>query len=70
MATYYFDSISGNDSNTGASWAQAWKGDTKQIATYIASGNIIWLRGSWSNQVGGTHERSQSGVCVASVLRA
>jgi hypothetical protein len=54
MATYYFDSISGNDSNTGASWAQAWQGDTKQIATYIASGNIIWLRGSWSNQVGGT----------------
>jgi hypothetical protein len=54
MATYYFDSISGNDSNTGASWAQAWQGNTRQIATYIASGNIIWLRGSWSNQVGGT----------------
>lgn len=55
MATYYFDSIAGNDSNSGTSWATAFQGTSKQIATYIASGNIVWLRGSWSNQIFGTY---------------
>lgn len=54
MPTYYFDSVNGNDANTGASWGQAFRGNTKQIASYIATGNIVWLRGSWDNQIGGT----------------
>jgi hypothetical protein len=54
VTTYYFDSAAGNDANTGLSWEQAWSGASTQIATYIASGNIIWLKGSWTNQVLGT----------------
>lgn len=54
MPAYYFDSVAGNDANDGLSWATAFKGVSKQIASYIASNNTVWLKGSWDNQIGGT----------------
>ena len=52
MPAVFFDSVNGADPNVGDAWSRAWKGDTRQIASYVLNGYEVHLRGYWNNQVG------------------